>query len=45
MEGVRSKKKVLPTGDGRRKRIREKSKMLPKIAVNDTDLPQVFQVF
>lgn len=45
MEGVRSKKKVSPIGDGRRERTREKSKMLTNIAVNDADLPQVFQVF
>lgn len=45
MEGVRSKKKVSPTGDGRRKRIREKTKMLPNISLNDMDLPQFFQVF
>ena len=45
VEGVRSKKKVSPTGDGRRKRIREKTKMLPNISLNDMDLPQFFQVF
>ena len=43
--GVRSKKKVSPIGNGRRKRTREKSKMLTNIAVNDANLPQVFQVF
>ena len=45
MAGVRSKKKVSPIGNGRRKRTREKSKMLTNIAVNDANLPQVFQVF